>query len=165
VTIAHVQSPDQLGRPSLDGATVVFAALHASRSPSRIYRYNLATGRRSVLLSDPRRQLLNPSVSQGRLLYERVDDCTSELLLAPLSTPGSAQVLASAPTQIPRDGGYGPGAIIEGRTPNHCVGPLAGSYTRVVSYWTTALDSRAAYMTLISTVGRHESLSLLRFGL
>jgi hypothetical protein len=165
VMIANVRPPDQLGRPALDGATVVFAAMHAGQRPSRIVRVDLLTGRRSVILSDPRRQLLNPSISHGRLLYERVGDCTSELLLARLRTPAAARVLAAAPTQIPRDGGYGPGAILEGRTPHHCVGPLAGSYKRVTSYWTTALGPGAAYMTLVSTVGASESVSLARYGL
>jgi hypothetical protein len=72
-------------------------------------------------------------------------------------------VLARAPTEVTRDGGYGPNAIHIGRTPHHCVGPLAGSYPRVTSYWTTALSPSAAYMTLMFSAGGVVEASVLEF--
>jgi hypothetical protein len=72
-------------------------------------------------------------------------------------------VLARAPTQVRRDGGYGPNVIHIGRTPHHCVGPLAGSYPGVTSYWTTALSPSAAYMTLMFAAGGQVQTSVLQF--
>jgi len=72
-------------------------------------------------------------------------------------------VLASAPTQVTRDGGYGPNAIRIGRTPHHCIGPLAGSSPGVTSYWTTALSTTGAYMTLMFAAGGQVQTSVLRF--
>jgi len=72
-------------------------------------------------------------------------------------------VLARAPTQVRRDGGYGGNVIRIGRTPHHCVGPLAGSYPGVTSYWTTALSPSAAYMTVMFAAGGQVQTSVLQF--
>ena len=146
--VASASAPDELGRPALDGSMLVF---HAAGRLSRIVAINLVSGRHTTLRHAIDAQLLNPSVLAGRLLYVRVDDCGQELLLGPATANARDRVIASQVTQIARDGGYQPGAIREGRTPNHCVGPLAGSYTAVVSFWTTALGPHAAYLTVLST--------------
>ncbi|HST55207.1 MAG TPA: hypothetical protein VLJ42_04835 [Solirubrobacteraceae bacterium] len=147
--VASARAPTVLGRPALDGDTLVF---HAAGRESRIVAINLANGRKSVLRSAVIGQLLNPSIAAGRLLYVRVDDCRQQLLVGPLSAAGHHdRVLAARSTQVPRDGGYQPGAIREGRTPHHCIGPRAGSYHSVFSYWTTALSGSNAFLTVLKT--------------
>ena len=138
-------------------------ALNRPRRPSRIVAHDLDGGPGKTIRGRPGEQLLNPSLSNGRLLYERVDDCRQRLLLARLAAPRRARVLARASTQVRRDGGYGPNVIHIGRTPHHCVGPLAGSYPGVTSYWTTALSPSAAYMTLMFAAGGRVQTSVLQF--
>lgn len=147
--VAAAASPAQLGRPALDGSTLVFAA--AGRS-SRILAVDLAGGAPRVVRSTSTAQLLNPSVSGGQLLYVRVDECFQRVLLGPLAG-GRDRALSTAPTQVARDGGYGQHVIRIGRTPHHCTGPLAGSYTEVARFWTTALAPDAAYVTVLRTNG------------
>jgi hypothetical protein len=165
VLLGSATPPDQLGRPMISGSTVVFSANHASQQPSRIYSFNLATQKGGAIVSDATAQLLNPAVAGSKLLYVRVSDCQQQLLLAPLGAPAQTRQLAAAPTEISRDGTYTPGAIREGRTPHHCVGPLAGSYAGTTSYWTTALTAKSAYLTLVLTSGAHTTLQLIRIGL
>ncbi|HEX3318993.1 MAG TPA: hypothetical protein VHR88_13300 [Solirubrobacteraceae bacterium] len=159
--VARASSPDQLGRPSLDGATLVFAE-NGPRPPSRIIAVDLDSGTTRTLLASRTGQLLNPSVDAGRLLYESVDDCREQLLLARLAAPAHAGVLARRSTEVPRDGGYGPHAIRVGRTPHHCVGPLAGSYPGVTSYWTTALSPTTAYVTQLFAANGELDAQLLQ---
>jgi hypothetical protein len=160
--VASALRPSEIGRPGLDGSTLVYA-VNGPHRPSRIVAYDLDGATARTLLRRPTQQLLNPSLNDGRLLYEQVDDCRQQLLLAPLTEPGRARVLARAPTEVTRDGGYGPNAIHIGRTPHHCVGPLRGSYPGVTSYWTTALSPSAAYMTLIFAAGGVVETSVLQF--
>ncbi len=156
--VASANVPDELGRPALAGRTLVFGA--AGRR-SRIVAIDLRNGRHTTLRHAIDAQLLNPSVLAGRLLYVRVDDCDQKLLLGPAIANARDRIIASAVTQVSRDGGYQPGAIREGRTPNHCVGPLAGRYTTIVSFWTTALGPRAAYLTVLSASAT-SALAVLR---
>ena len=146
--VASAAAPDELGRPALQRSTLVFGA--AGRL-SRILAIDLDTGRHRVLRAAHRAELLNPSLLGGELLYVHVGPCLQKLELGPAGLGGRDRVLLSAPTQIARDGGYGPGAIREGRTPGECVGPRAGTYRRVRTLWTTALGSRTAYVTVLST--------------
>ena len=160
--VVSVPPPRNIGRPALDGSTLVYAVNHP-RGASRIVAYDLDGGPGATIRGRAGEQLLNPSLNGGRLLYERVDDCRQQLLLAPLAAPGRPRVLARAPTQVRRDGGYGGNVIRIGRTPHHCVGPLAGSYPGVTSYWTTALSPSAAYMTVMFAAGGQVQTSVLQF--
>jgi hypothetical protein len=151
VEVASASASRVLGRPALSGDTLVF---HTAGQVSRIVAINLGDAHRQVLRSSSIAQLLNPSIDAGRLLYVRVDDCRQQLLVGPLGGSGQHdRIVASKPTDVPRDGGYQPGAIREGRTPHHCVGPLAHSYSSVDSYWTTALSGSTAFLTVLRTRG------------
>jgi hypothetical protein len=98
----------QLGRPSLDGSTVVYSrnSPHGSTIESR----NLITGgRRALRSSSSRFALVNPSLLQGRLLYERIDRCSQELRIGSASSPRHDRVLLRLPSTALRDPGYQPG--------------------------------------------------------
>lgn len=146
VVIATASAPGVLGRPALDGDTLVF---HQDGQRDQVVAVDLARGTRQVVRRAATAQLLNPSVLGGQLLYVRVDDCRQQLLLGPLLSSTRDRVLASSPTQVARDGGYGRNAVHEGRTPNHCIGPLAGGYSETISYWTTALSPTLAFLTVL----------------
>lgn len=156
--VAAAHAPGQLGRPTLDGDAVLFSV---SGRVSRILSVNLATGAHLVVRRANDVQLLTPSAAAGQLLYVRVDDCRQTLELGDLAGV-SDRALASAPTEVPRDGGYGPGAIRVGRTPHHCTGPLAGRYTETVNYWTAALSSGTAYLSVLRTRGEQSEASIER---
>lgn len=155
VQIAAARSPAQLGRPALQGDTLVFHL--ATPHYSQILAVNLANGRRNVLRSARFTQLLNPSLQGGRLLYVRVGECRQQLLLGPaFAGPHPRRrdrVLAFRPTEVPRTSGYEPGAIREGRSPHHCIGPRARAGGPVLSYWTTALSPSAAFLTVLRRRG------------
>jgi hypothetical protein len=151
VRVAVAKGASQLGRPALDGDTLVFHL--ATPHKSEIIAIDLAAGRTRVLRAASFAQLLNPSLLGRRLLYVRVDECRQQLLLGPAvaGTGRGDRVLASRPTDVPRDGGYEPGAIREGRTPHHCIGPRSGAHGGVVSYWTTALARFTAFLTVLES--------------
>lgn len=163
VRVAAARAPAQLGRPALDGDTVVFH-LDTTRY-SQILAVNLASGHRRVLRSARFTQLLNPSLQGGRLLYVSVGECRQQLLLgsafADSRTSRRDRVLASRPTDVPRTGGYEPGVIREGRTPHHCLGPRARADGRVVSYWTTALSPTAAFLTVLQRRGQTSNAQVI----
>ncbi len=163
IQVAAARAPAQLGRPALQGDTVVFHL--ATRSYSQILAVNLASGRRRVLRSARFTQLLNPSLAGGRLLYVSVGECRQQLLLgAAFADPRARRrdrILASRPTDVPRTGGYEPGVIREGRTPHHCIGPRARADRRVTSYWTTALSPTAAFLTVLQRRGGSSSARVL----
>jgi hypothetical protein len=164
VQILAVRAPAQIGRPALQGDTLVFHL--ATAQHSQIVAVNLANGHRKVLRSARFAQLLNPSLQGGRLLYVRVDECTQQLLLGP-AFAGAHQhrhdlVLASRPTEVPRTSGYEPGAIREGRTPHHCTAPRARADGRVVSYWSTALSPTGAFLTVLQRRGGRSSAQVVK---
>jgi hypothetical protein len=163
VQIAAARAPSQVGRPALQGDTLVFHL--ATPHYSQIVAVNLANGRLRVLRSARFTQLLNPSLQGGRLLYVRVGECRQQLLLGPAFAGAHPRrhdrVLASRPTDVPRTSGYEPGAIREGRTPHHCIGPRARADGRVLSYWTTALSPSMAYLTVLQRRGGGSSARVL----
>jgi hypothetical protein len=68
-TVHSIPEPNQLGRPALDGSSLVYAA--AQRLRNRIVRVELAQGGRQVLIASRRWGLSNPDLEGGRLLYVR----------------------------------------------------------------------------------------------
>jgi hypothetical protein len=162
--IAAARAPAQVGRPVLQGDTLVFHLTNPRYS--QILAVNLANGHRSALRSARFTQLLNPSLQGGHLLYVRVGECRQQLLLGPAFVGAHPsrhdRVLASRPTDVPRTSGYEPGAIREGRTPHHCIGPRARADGRVISYWTTALSPAAAFLTVLQRRGGTSSARLVK---
>lgn len=149
-----------LGRPSVDGTRVVFH--QASRRSSRIVEVDLASGARRVLRSDTRKQLTNPSLLGGQLLYVETTQYQQGLVLGPRIARRGRTLLKIAPA-ITADKGYStshgphrPG-IPRPRRPAK-EGP-AGTTTTL---WTTALSSSAAYVTRLKERGRVVSSALLQ---
>jgi hypothetical protein len=70
---------------------------------------NLATGAQSVLRSSTRTALLNPSLFNGRLLYERVGRCRQELRIGPQDSPRRDRAVMRLRSTARRDAGYEPG--------------------------------------------------------
>ncbi len=151
IEVAAVRAPAQIGRPALQGDTVVFHL--ATPGYSQILAVNLVNRHRTVLRGARFTQLLNPSLQGGRLLYVRVGECRQQLMLGPAFARSGHRdrVIASHPTDVPRSGGYEPGAIREGRTPNHCIGLSLRPGGRVLTYWTTALSPTTAFLTVLES--------------
>lgn len=161
--VTTARAPDQLGRPALFENTLVFAD---DGRRSRLLAVNLSDGRRRVLRSTPLQQLLAPSIDRGQLLYVRTGECRQELVLGSLNRGGDRdRVLLSRPTGVPRDDGYEPGVVRIGRTPHHCIAPLAGTYHGVDSYWSTALSPPNAFLTVLHRGAGAQRAYLLRINL
>jgi len=150
-TIASASSPSQLGRPALDGDTLVYHV--ASRRLSRIVAVNLATGTSRVLRSTRSAQLTNPSVLGEELLYVRVTSTAQQLLLGRLAPGGRNRVLYRLAAPAPHDNGYERGHSHRTRTkrPRLAAGTL----------WTTALSAGHAYVTFIPRRGGPAGASIV----
>jgi hypothetical protein len=166
--LAGSATPGAIGRPTVEASTVVWSYSNAHHSG--IYQENLSTGVRTVLrLAAANVQYANPALDEGRLLYERTDRCSQELLLGLPSIPtaGRDRVLLSLPSTVLRDPGYQPGYIQDYNSASLCknrpTGP--GGTTTLGS---TALSGGTAYVsesaanvahTTIVTVGLGASAS------
>jgi hypothetical protein len=128
--------PGRLGRPSLSGDTVVYHL--AGTGGSALYSYNLATGKRSQLLSSKRDQLLNPSRLGSKLLYVRLARCSQELQLG-------SRVLYKLPPLAGQDAGHERGHTSQGE---HLPCPRPPKPTARM-LWTTALSGTTAYVTVL----------------
>jgi hypothetical protein len=166
VRVAAARAPAQVGRPALQGDTLVFHL--ATPRYSQILALDLSNGHRRVLRSAGFTQLLNPSLQGGRLLYVSVGECRQQLLLGPAFAGAHRRsrdrIIASRPTDVPRTGGYEQGVIREGRTPHHCIGPRARKGGRVISYWTTALSPTASFLTVLQRRGGTSSARVIELG-
>ncbi len=137
--VASVAVPSQLGRPALDGDTLVYHV--ASGRLSRIVAVDLATGARRVIRSTRSAQLTNPSVLGDELLYVRITSVAQQLLLGRLAPGGRNRVLYRIGAPAPHDNGYERGHSHHTRTRRP---PLAAG-----TLWTTALSAAHAYVTFI----------------
>jgi hypothetical protein len=137
--VATVTQPAQLGRPGIDGATVVYHV--ATRRGSRIVTFDLGAGRARVLRSSSSALLANPSLLAGRLLYVR-QTSLAQLLELGAATPGARdRVLYRLAAPAPHDAGHEKGHSKETRTPH----PRTAAWT----LWTSALSPTRAYVTLL----------------
>jgi hypothetical protein len=139
----------EVGRPSLDGSSVVFAIGTPARSV--LETYDLSTQRVRVLRFARRGAALsNPAVLGGSLLFVRTTRCVQQLRLGAATEPGRPRTrertLLSLPSTVRRDTGYEPvfthaynGAS---KCPNRAAGPGGG-----VQLGATALTARDAYVT------------------
>jgi hypothetical protein len=135
----------EIGRPALDGSTVVFALDTSHRAA--IESIDLTTGRRHVLRSARSgAALVNPSLLDGRLLYERIDRCSQELRVGSTMTATRDRVLLRLPSTVQRDPGYQPGYEHAYNSASLCHnrGTGNGGRTRLGS---TALSPSTAYVT------------------
>jgi hypothetical protein len=137
----------EIGRPALDGATVVFALATPRRS--RIEARNLTNGVRRVLRSSDHGTLLsNPSLLRGRLLYERSDRCIQELRIGNAIDARHDRLLLRLASTVSRDPGYQSGYEHAYNGASLCPnrGPGRGGKARLGS---TALGAVVAYVTEI----------------
>src|SRR5919108_933791 len=93
----------ELGRPALDGHTVVFHV--ATGSGSSIRSVDLSSGRQGQLRFSRTIQYLNPSLLDGQLLYVRVSRCSQDLRTAP-HRRGRGRTLYSLPPPAGQDVGH-----------------------------------------------------------
>jgi MFS family permease len=160
VTVAAAKRGETLGRPVLDGTTVVYDV--QSPAVSRIREYDLAARTGFTLRSATEALLLAPSMSDGRLMYVRSTATRQRVIL------GRTEVYSTTPTAR-RDRGYEPGhephrqGYPGRRRPDEPARPPAGV---TVTLWSTAFDDDTAYVTRLRhrPGGRTES-SILRVGL
>jgi hypothetical protein len=137
----------EIGRPALDGSTVVFTM--DTPSANAILAVNLDSGARRVLRSSARGEaLLNPALLSGRLLYERIDRCAQELDLGSPSTPREDRLLLRLPSTVQRDPGYQPGYEHAYNGASVCAN-RPGRRGGTIRLGATALSSSAAYVTEI----------------
>jgi len=137
--VATAARPAQLGRPGVDGSTVVYHV--ATPTGSRIVAYNLDAGTSRVLRRSRSALLANPSLLAGRLLYVRQTSLAQLLELGP-ATPGARnRILYRLAAPAPHDAGHEKGHSSETRTPR----PKTAAWT----LWTSALSATRAYVTLL----------------
>ena len=147
--LTQAQVPGRLGRPSLSGSTVVYHV--AGPGGSGLYSFDLGSGKRRLLRTSRRDQLLNPSRLGSKLLYVRLSRCSQELVLG-------SRVLYRLPPLAGEDAGHERGHTRQGeRLP--CPHPPKPT-TRML--WTTALSGTTAYVTVLRPgSGGHLTPSLL----
>jgi hypothetical protein len=138
-TIATVKSPDQLGRPALDGDAVVYHV--AARHGSRIVQHDLATAGSRVVRRSSSALLTNPSLLAGRLLYVRQTSLAQLLELGPARPGARNRILYRLGAPAGHDAGYERGHSRRTRTPH----PRTAQWT----LWTSALSATHAYVTLL----------------
>jgi len=142
-TITRPRAPGRLGRPSLSGDLVLYHL--AGPGGSGLYGYDLSTGKRTLLRTSTRAQLLNPARLGSRLLYVRITRCGQQLRLGSLDGNGAGRVLYKLPPLAGQDLGHEGGHTSQGE---HL--PCAGRpkpTSRML--WTTALSDSAAYVTVL----------------
>ena len=142
-TLTHARTHGVLGRPSLSQDLVVYHL--AGTGGSALFSVDLVSGKRLLLRSSRRAQLLNPARVGGKLLYERVSRCGQELRLGPLDGNGRGRVLYLLPPLAGQDAGHDRGHTRQGeRLP--C--PFRFRPTARM-LWTTALTATTAYVTVL----------------
>jgi hypothetical protein len=158
----------EVGRPALDGASLVFAIGTPARSA--IERMDLLSGRRQLLrAASHNAALLNPSMLDGRLLFERLTRCAQQLRLGPVIVRRGAsrsargeRVLLSLPSTVLRDPGYQRGYKHAYNTASICRNRSAGP-GGATQLGPTALSPSAVYVTELSAqVGAAEILTIRR---
>jgi hypothetical protein len=143
IVISRPRAAGRLGRPAVWGDLVVFHTQTSKRS--WLSAFDLATGKRQLLRSSVRDQLLNPVRLGGKLLYVRESRCAQQLRIGPLTGNGPGRVIYSLPPLAGQDLGR------EGRHTSQgehvpCR-PRPKPTKRIL--WTTALSPTAAYVTVL----------------
>ena len=148
--VATAAPGEQLGRPSIVGSALVFH--RASRAGSSIRLFDLAVNRESMVRSERRALLSNPSFDGRRIVYVRSTSTLQELRLGPLvrrSVSRDQALYRTTPTAR-RDATHEKGrhrhsaGYKGGKPPRLAPRPPAGV---VDTLWTTALGPTAAYVT------------------
>jgi hypothetical protein len=151
-TVATARTGEQIGRPAVTGSTILFH--RAGTRGSSLRALDLASGRESVLRSERRALLSNPSSDGTNVLYVRSTSNLQEIRIGPLvrrKTTRDRALYRTTPTAR-RDATVEPGhhrhkAGYKGGKPP----PLAPRPPKGVvdTLWTTALGPSAAFVTRI----------------
>jgi hypothetical protein len=144
--VASARQAGEIGRPALEGATLAFA--FDTPRHSRIEALSLTGGaRRTLRFSGRYAVLANPSLLDGRLLYERVDRCAQQLRLGATEGLGRKdRVLLSLPSTVRRDHGYQPGYEHAYNSASRCRNRRSGRGGSV-RLGATALAAGVAYVS------------------
>ncbi len=184
--LAGARLAGRVGRPALDGASVVFALNTPRRSAIELV--DLASGHRRTLRAASRGMaFFNPSLFAGRLLFERATRCVQQLRLGTAARPGQRgraaraasrlalvgapgaagaapreRVLLSLPSTVARDPGYQPGYTHAYNSASGCPNRRPGQ-GGAVQLGATALGPTSAYVTKLGPApGNAEIVSLAR---
>jgi hypothetical protein len=181
--LAGARLAGRIGRPALDGATVVFTVDTPARSAIELVE--LTSGRRRTLRAARRGvAYFNPSLLDGRMLFERVTRCVQQLRLGAVASPAGSssrsagarllgatgssrasrgeRVLLSLPSAVSRDLGYQTGYTHAYNSASGCPNrrPGRGGTTQLGA---TALAATSVYVTRLGpAAGNAEILSLAR---
>ena len=146
----------RLGRPSLSGEVVVYHLALPGRS--RLFSFDLSTGKRSLLRSARHALLLSPARIGGKLLYVRLGRCSQQLRLGRPDGNGPGRVLYKLPPLAGQDLGHERGHTEQG---SHVPCPGRPRPT-TRSLWTTAISDTTAYVAVLRPAGGgHTTPSLL----
>jgi hypothetical protein len=150
--VAGSKLAGEIGRPSLEGETVVFTV--DTPEHNIIEAVNLGRNARQILrYSNANVALLNPSLLHGQLLYEQIDRCAQELRLGPMGSTDHARVLLSLPSTVERDPGYESGYEHAWNMASVCSNRSTGS-GGTIRLGPTALSASSAYVTEIGSAGQ-----------
>jgi hypothetical protein len=164
-TIATARAGEQLGRPSIAGQAVVFH--RAGKSGSSLRLFDLATNRESIVRSEARALLSNPTFDGHRIVYVRSTYKVQELRLGPLARRATKKdrVLYGTTPTARRDAEHEKGhhrhaaGYPGGKPPKLYKRPPAGVTDTL---WTTALGPTTAYVTRIrKQAGRATTATIL----
>lgn len=147
--IASSKFAAEIGRPTLDGSDVVFTV--DSQHRNEIDMVDLETGARRLLRSaNSGFTLTNPSVLEGRLLYERVDRCSQKLLIGPLARSRYERTLLNLPSTVKRDPGFESGYEHAYNRASLCSNRRTGRGS-AIRLGPTTLSASTAFVTEISS--------------
>jgi hypothetical protein len=152
----------EIGRPSLDGSSVVFAVDTTRRST--IEMVDLATGmHRTLRSSGSGAALMNPSILGGQLAYERIDRCAQELRIGPADTSKHDRVLLSRPSTVQRDHGYEPNYEHAYNTASICRNRASGPGT-ATQLGPTSLTASKVYTTEMQSKSGDAQIISIAYG-
>jgi hypothetical protein len=134
----------QVGRPALNGDTVVYSI--TGRAGSAIAAVDLRRRHGRVIRRARASQFLNPSLLAGRLLYVGESNC-SQLLRLGLPDRRRERFLVGLAPIARHDSGHEHGHTRQGSETAICPGGVRRAARSVL--WTTALSRRYAYVTVL----------------
>ena len=142
--VAASRRGGQVGRPALNGDTVVYSITGSAGSAIAAVDLHRRHGR--VIRRARTSQFLNPSLLAGHLLYVGESQC-SHLLRLGVPDRGRERFLVSLAPIARRDSGHEHGHTRQGSETGACPGGVRRPARRVL--WTTALSRRYAYVTVL----------------
>ena len=150
-TVASARQPAQLGRPALEGSTLVYHV--ASTAGSRIVAVDLDTSTSRVIRRSASQLLTNPSILGINLVYDRQTNAGQLVEVGPTGTASRDRVVYRIGAPAVHDVGHERGYSRRTRTPH----PRAAQW----ALWTTALSTTRVYVTLLPRTGSAQRAQLV----